>query len=208
MYTQRSSVFIAPRKNRTINLHTQPPSMNDESVVDFYEGTGVYGYLSNFYCNVPFSWNGLLFKSSEHAFQTAKFMHDDSLPARTFMNAIREARTPNMARILANQKTASGYKWRTDMNAAIRASLESGVKIREDWAESKDSIMLSILMAKFFHQPTLLRKLQATKGALLREHTSRDRYWGDGGDGSGKNRLGRLLMVVRDEANRIVPLGA
>lgn len=26
-----------------------------------------------------------------------------------------------------------------------------------------------------------------------------DAYWGDGGDGRGKNRLGHLLMRVRDE---------
>lgn len=25
-----------------------------------------------------------------------------------------------------------------------------------------------------------------------------DRYWGDGGDGSGKNMLGKILMRVRD----------
>ena len=35
--------------------------------------------------------------------------------------------------------------------------------------------------------------------ALLVEHTVNDHYWGDGGDGSGKNRLGQLLMQVRDE---------
>jgi hypothetical protein len=26
-----------------------------------------------------------------------------------------------------------------------------------------------------------------------------DSYWGDGGDGSGKNMLGKILMRVRDE---------
>jgi predicted NAD-dependent protein-ADP-ribosyltransferase YbiA (DUF1768 family) len=26
-----------------------------------------------------------------------------------------------------------------------------------------------------------------------------DRYWGDGGDGSGKNMLGKILMRVRDD---------
>jgi hypothetical protein len=34
--------------------------------------------------------------------------------------------------------------------------------------------------------------------ALLVEHTASDSYWGDGGDGSGKNRLGHILMCVRD----------
>jgi N-glycosidase YbiA len=29
------------------------------------------------------------------------------------------------------------------------------------------------------------------------EHTRNDAYWGDGGDGTGKNRLGQLLMELR-----------
>jgi predicted NAD-dependent protein-ADP-ribosyltransferase YbiA (DUF1768 family) len=31
------------------------------------------------------------------------------------------------------------------------------------------------------------------------EHYSDDVYWSDGGDGSGKNRMGVLLMKIRDE---------
>jgi predicted NAD-dependent protein-ADP-ribosyltransferase YbiA (DUF1768 family) len=31
------------------------------------------------------------------------------------------------------------------------------------------------------------------------EHTKNDAYWGDGGDGIGKNRLGQILMAVREE---------
>jgi predicted NAD-dependent protein-ADP-ribosyltransferase YbiA (DUF1768 family) len=34
---------------------------------------------------------------------------------------------------------------------------------------------------------------------VLVEHTARDSYWGDGGDGSGRNRLGHLLMQLRAE---------
>jgi N-glycosidase YbiA len=33
----------------------------------------------------------------------------------------------------------------------------------------------------------------------LVEHTARDSYWADGGNGQGKNRLGVLLMRLRDE---------
>jgi predicted NAD-dependent protein-ADP-ribosyltransferase YbiA (DUF1768 family) len=37
-----------------------------------------------------------------------------------------------------------------------------------------------------------------TKDKVLIEHTIKDRYWADGGDGSGKNRLGVLLMKLRE----------
>jgi N-glycosidase YbiA len=43
------------------------------------------------------------------------------------------------------------------------------------------------------------RQLLETGDARIVEHTTRDRYWADGGDGSGRNMLGRLLMRVRDE---------
>ncbi len=39
--------------------------------------------------------------------------------------------------------------------------------------------------------------LLSTGDSLLVEHTPRDSYWGDGGDGSGKNMLGKILMEVR-----------
>jgi predicted NAD-dependent protein-ADP-ribosyltransferase YbiA (DUF1768 family) len=39
--------------------------------------------------------------------------------------------------------------------------------------------------------------LLATGDADLIEHTATDAYWGDGGDGSGRNMLGKILMEVR-----------
>jgi len=37
-----------------------------------------------------------------------------------------------------------------------------------------------------------------TGDAMLVEHTDQDELWGDGGDGSGRNELGRIVMAVRD----------
>jgi N-glycosidase YbiA len=39
----------------------------------------------------------------------------------------------------------------------------------------------------------------ATGDAKIVEHTENDAYWGDGGDGSGQNKLGQILMEVREE---------
>nr|WP_274541155.1 NADAR domain-containing protein [Escherichia sp. MOD1-EC7003] len=41
--------------------------------------------------------------------------------------------------------------------------------------------------------------LLATASAKLVEHTENDAYWGDGGNGQGKNRLGYLLMELREQ---------
>jgi N-glycosidase YbiA len=40
--------------------------------------------------------------------------------------------------------------------------------------------------------------LLATGDARIVNHTENDAYWGDGGDGSGENRLGQILMRVRE----------
>ena len=55
------------------------------------------------------------------------------------------------------------------------------------------------LRLKFKTHSDLRSKLLATGSATLVEHTPRDSYWGDGGNGSGKNRLGALLMRLRSE---------
>jgi hypothetical protein len=47
--------------------------------------------------------------------------------------------------------------------------------------------------------------LLATCDAEIVEHTSNDRYWGNGGDGSGRNMLGKILMEVRAELTKDGP---
>lgn len=53
------------------------------------------------------------------------------------------------------------------------------------------------LAAKFGEHPKLMQLLISTGNCVLIEHTSNDSYWADGGDGSGRNRLGELLMELR-----------
>ena len=52
---------------------------------------------------------------------------------------------------------------------------------------------------KFRQNPDMAKELLATGDAIIIEHTRNDAYWADGGDGSGKNKLGLLLMKVRKE---------
>ena len=73
-----------------------------------------------------------------------------------------------------------------------------GTTLRLDWETVKDDIMREALHAKFNQHPGLRSLLLQTGDAELIEHTKNDRYWADGGDGSGKNRLGHLLMELRE----------
>ena len=57
----------------------------------------------------------------------------------------------------------------------------------------------AIRRAKFSQYDDLRSILLGTEDATIVEHTKNDDYWGDGGDGSGKNMLGQILMRVRSE---------
>ena len=69
--------------------------------------------------------------------------------------------------------------------------------IRSDWHRVKEDIMKKALLCKFSQNEDLKQLLLGTGQRKLIEHTTNDSYWGDGGDGSGQNKLGRLLMDVR-----------
>lgn len=71
--------------------------------------------------------------------------------------------------------------------------------LRADWETVKDDVMREALRAKFSQHANARDLLLGTGDALIVERTKKDRYWGDGGDGSGLNRLGQLLMEVRKE---------
>ena len=76
---------------------------------------------------------------------------------------------------------------------------QASESVRGDWPSVKDQIMLKALRAKFTQDKHLRQLLLDTKDRKLVEHTTNDSYWGDGGDGSGQNHLGKLLMQVRSE---------
>lgn len=58
--------------------------------------------------------------------------------------------------------------------------------------------MKEALTAKFSQYESLKELLLSTNDSILIEHTNNDSYWGDGGNGTGKNMLGKLLMEVRE----------
>jgi N-glycosidase YbiA len=83
--------------------------------------------------------------------------------------------------------------------AATRVGRSRQIPLRKDWERVKEDIMREALRAKFSQHDSLRGILLGTGNKTLIEHTANDSYWADGGDGSGKNRLGALLMELRDE---------
>lgn len=58
-------------------------------------------------------------------------------------------------------------------------------------------IMTVIVKAKFDQNAHCKSFLMASRGKYLVEHTARDNFWGNGGNGSGRNELGKILMKLR-----------
>lgn len=135
---------------------------------------GEYAFLSNFYYS-PITIAGINFPTVEHAFQAMKTI---DVAERQLIAA---APTPGKAKRLGRT-----------------------VHLREDWEEAKESVMYLCLKAKF-SIPELREKLLATDEACLIEGTLwHDNEWGSCScekckDIVGKNKLGKLLMKVREE---------
>lgn len=70
--------------------------------------------------------------------------------------------------------------------------------IRGDWETVKEDVMRRALEAKFTQHSSLSILLLSTGGRQLQEASPYDNYWGMGNNGKGKNRLGQLLMELRD----------
>eukprot|EP01012_Entosiphon_sulcatum_P030587 TRINITY_DN3781_c0_g1_i1.p1 TRINITY_DN3781_c0_g1~~TRINITY_DN3781_c0_g1_i1.p1 ORF type:complete len:172 (-),score=30.27 TRINITY_DN3781_c0_g1_i1:16-531(-) len=69
--------------------------------------------------------------------------------------------------------------------------------VREDWEEVKNEVMLTGCYYKFKQHLPLQTLLLGTGNKVIVFHTATDNYWGDGGDGTGSNMLGVILMAVR-----------
>jgi ribA/ribD-fused uncharacterized protein len=136
----------------------------------FYRVNEPYGFLSNF-ARCPIEIGGRLWPTSEHYFQAQKFT---------------DAAQQEQVRLAESAMAA----------AQLGRTLPG---LRADWDAVRDDAMLRALRAKFSQHPSLREQLLATGDATLVEHSANDRYWADAGDGSGRNRLGELLELVRGE---------
>lgn len=142
-----------------------------QEVIHFNSTRGEYGCFSNF-SRHPVHMKGKTWPTSEHYFQAQKYA---GTPGE---EEIRLVKTPREAADLGRSRKHP---------------------LRPDWEPVKDAVMREVVLAKFTQHPDLREILLGTGDALLVEHTKRDSYWGDGGDGSGQNMLGQILMSVREE---------
>ena len=146
--------------------------INEEVVCGFF---GPHRFLSNFYpCRVGVYWLGTLFPSTEHAYQAAKF---PKVYHKEFVD-ITAGRSKKLAREI------------------VKA--DSSLYDDEMWCRVKDTVMSQLVFQKFTNNQDLKEMLLSTGEKRLEETNSwGDVYWGVC-KGTGKNKLGKILMATRN----------
>lgn len=130
---------------------------------------GRWTKLGNYSSCVVF-YKGHAYQSVEHAYQAQKSLDPG------VQKLIRDCPTPATAK-----KTARA------------------VRLREDWEQVKDQVMLDLLREKFVQEPERSILLSTGDEELVEGNWWKDTYWGQCPLGNGKNMLGKLLMQVRSE---------
>ena len=141
-------------------------------MIDCFDGE--FAFLSNFYPSL-ITVDGIMFPTVEHLFQAAKTV---SLVER---EKIAAAATPGQAKRLGRN-----------------------VILCDNWEEIKDDVMLNALRLKFAILPLREKLLATGNEELVEGNTWHDNIWGNCSCDrckkiEGQNKLGKLLMQVREE---------
>jgi len=140
-------------------------------MITFYSTKDKYNCFSNFY-KTNINLDGKIWPTSEHYFQAMKF--DD----------------PVIQEKIRNASTAS---------QAAKMGRSRSIPIKDNWNSIRDDTMYKVVKAKFTQNKNLRDILLSTGTEDLVEASPYDSYWGWGPKKDGKNMLGKILMIIRDE---------
>lgn len=139
--------------------------------IRFWIPTHKYGTFSNF-SGHSFKIDEVRWPTVEHFYQASKFEE------AAFRERIRLCHTPREAK-----------NWGRSNQSPLRA----------DWNDIKEDVMRRALRAKFQTHVDARDLLLSTGDETLIEASPDDYLWGIGREGTGQNRLGVLLMELRNE---------
>ncbi len=137
----------------------------------FYAQGAPYGEFSNF-SPYGIEMDGRWWPTVEHYFQAQKFLDEA---------------TQEKMRAFPSPKQVA------DMGRSRKLPL------RSDWEKVKDNIMYLAVKKKISTHDRLKELLLDTEGLPIIENARSDYYWGCGQDGTGLNKLGKILERVRAE---------
>lgn len=144
--------------------------INKAGSIFFYDSDQPFYFLTNFFMGAPITIKNTVYKTPEHYYQSEKFTD------------------PVIKQRIINTGSA-------DLAAQVANQNKSLIIPHFD----KLAVMKEALWAKFTQYKDLGQALIDTGDRQLVEHNIQDEYWADGGDGSGYNHFGKLLMEIRDD---------
>lgn len=132
------------------------------------EFKGEYRWLSNF-VEVEVEWEGRIYKSVEHAYQSAKSLDKEW---KRFC--------------------------RSDVSSGKVKRASKDIEIRDDWEAIKKSVMKNLLIKKFSDERFRSKLLATGNTYIIEGNTWGDTFWGvDMKSGEGENILGLMIMEIR-----------
>ncbi len=140
-----------------------------ENKILFYERTH---YMFSNFSSFTVEYEGVLWMTSEHAYQAAKF-NDKSI-----IEEVRNTRSAHDAFVLARS-----YDDRK----------------RDDWMDIRVEVMEKIVRAKLEQHDYIKNRLLETGNKEIVENSPVDSFWGWGPNKDGENQLGKIWMRLRDE---------
>lgn len=129
-------------------------------------------YIFSNFSSFSVEWRGVLWMTSEHAYQAAHFTNEK------IIEAIRNARSAH------------------DAMKLTRANQD---KKRPEWKEVKLAVMEDIIRAKLSQHGYIRKKLLQTGTREIVENSPKDSFWGWGPNKDGHNHLGKIWMKLREE---------
>ena len=139
--------------------------------IRFFSKSDTHREFSNF-APFPIDLDDKRWPTTEHYYQAQKFT-DPELQTK-----IRKAEKPIIAKKLAEKHRN---------------------KIRPDWDAVKDDVMYRAVRRKFELHAELRALLTATGNEEIVEAAPTDYYWGVGREGTGQNKLGKIIERIRAE---------
>jgi len=156
-----------PTRSRRLSRSSQHPS----PILFYHKHEPHYGFTN--FSSHAIRYEGKVYHTSEHLFQSLKFAHRP---------------------LLAEHIRTCDPRPSVAFSEARRFQPE----VRKDWKTYSLRAMDVALLNKFNQHDSLREELLATGDAELIENSDKDSFWGCGADGKGQNELGKALVRLRN----------
>lgn len=184
--------------------------VSNQQDIFFHDNVGIHRFLANDFIHSSgrhmfVDDNGEKWQSVEAYYQAQKYMHSEK--GREYAKWIQKADRPHKAYLLGQKlmkrMPATNMCVSKEDPISIRQLMYQYAKERsadrvENWEAIRDDVMKKALMYKFTQDRWMKKDLLKTRGKVLVHYTNKDGYWGEFWNSGGENRLGKMLMEIRN----------